>query len=75
MEVRRATEADRETLRELWREFAGPLPPWAEGGEEETFAALDRAVAGGTAALAEEDGEPVGFAAALPRRELVAELT
>lgn len=73
--VRRATEDDRQVLRELWREFAGPIPPWAEGGEEETFAALDRALAGGTAALAERNGDPVGFAAALPRGARVAELT
>ena len=75
MEVRRATEGDRETLRAFWIEFAGTLPPWAEGGEEETFAELDRAVAEGTAALAEEDGEPLGFAAAARRSDRVAEVT
>jgi ribosomal protein S18 acetylase RimI-like enzyme len=75
MEVRRASAADREVLQELWREFAGLLPPWAEGGEHETFAELDRALALGTAALAEENGEAVGFAAALPRGPRLTELT
>jgi ribosomal protein S18 acetylase RimI-like enzyme len=75
MQIRRATDVDRETLRELWLEFAGPLPPWAEGGAEETFAELDRAIAEGTAALAEDDGEPIGFASALRRNERVADLT
>jgi len=73
--IRQATEADRETLRALWLEFAGALPPWAEGTQEETFAELDRAIAEGTAALAEDDGEPIGFASALRRNARVAELT
>jgi GNAT superfamily N-acetyltransferase len=75
VEVRLAADDDREAVRALWLEFAGPLPPWAEGGEEESFAELDRAVAEGTAALAEEGGEPVGFAAAVSRSGRVAELT
>jgi ribosomal protein S18 acetylase RimI-like enzyme len=75
VEVRRATGGDRETLRALWREFAGTPPPWAEGGEEESFAELDRALADGAAVLAEEDGAAVGFAAAMRRNDRVAELT
>jgi ribosomal protein S18 acetylase RimI-like enzyme len=75
MGVRPATENDRETLRLLWREFAGTPPPWAEGAEEETFAELDRALAAGTAVIAEEGGEPIGFAAGLSRGDRVAELT
>lgn len=75
MEIRSATANDRETLRALWLEFSGPLPPWAEGGEEETFAELDRALGAGTAMVAEENGEVVGFAAGLPRGPRVAELT
>jgi ribosomal protein S18 acetylase RimI-like enzyme len=74
VEVRRATDGDRETLQALWIEFAGTLPPWAEGGKEETFAELDHAVAAGTAALAEEEGEPVGFSAAARRSDRVAEV-
>jgi ribosomal protein S18 acetylase RimI-like enzyme len=74
MEVRRAQDRDRDVLQELWREFAGEPPPWAEGAEEETFAELDRALAAGTAVIAEEGGEPVGFASALPRGDRVAEL-
>jgi GNAT superfamily N-acetyltransferase len=75
MDVRPATEHDRETLRTLWLEFVGTLPPWAEGGEEETFAELDRAVAEGTAVIAEEGGEPIGFASGLSRGDRIAELT
>jgi ribosomal protein S18 acetylase RimI-like enzyme len=75
MHIRRATEADRETLRELWLEFGAPVPPWAAGGAEETFAELDRAIGDGTAALAEDDGQPIGFACALRRSDRVAELT
>jgi GNAT superfamily N-acetyltransferase len=75
MEVRPAAENDRETLRILWLEFAGTVPPWAEGGAEETFVELDRAVAEGTAVIAEDGGEPVGFAAGLSRGDRVAELT
>lgn len=75
MEVRPATDNDRETLRVLWLEFAGTLPPWAEGGAEETFAELDRAVAAGTAVIAEEGGEPIGFASGLSRGDRIAELT
>jgi ribosomal protein S18 acetylase RimI-like enzyme len=75
MDVRRAGGADREALHALRREFAGPLPPWVEGGDEESLAEIDRAVAEGTAAIAEEDGEPVGFAAAVRRTDRLAELT
>jgi ribosomal protein S18 acetylase RimI-like enzyme len=75
MPVRPASEHDREALHGLRREFSGALPPWAEGTEDESLAELDRAVADGTAAVAEEDGEVVGFAAALRRTEAVAELT
>jgi ribosomal protein S18 acetylase RimI-like enzyme len=75
VDVRLATEADREVLQSLWREFSGPLPPWAEGAEEETFAELDLAVRGGTAFVAVEAGEVVGFAAGLARGGRTAELT
>lgn len=75
MDVRPATEEDREKLRALWVEFAGTPPPWAEGGAEESFAELDRALADGTAVIAEDDGAAIGFAAALRRGGRVAELT
>jgi GNAT superfamily N-acetyltransferase len=75
VEVRTATENDRETLRALWREFAGTPPPWVENAEEGTFAELDRAIAEGTAVVAEEGGEPIGFASGLSRGDRVAELT
>jgi GNAT superfamily N-acetyltransferase len=75
VEVRPATESDRETLQALWREFAGTPPPWIEDAEEGTFAELDRALAEGTAVIAEEDGEAIGFASGLSRGRRVAELT
>jgi GNAT superfamily N-acetyltransferase len=75
VDVRTATENDRETLQALWHEFAGTPPPWVEGAEEGTFAELERAVAAGTAVIAEEDGEPIGFASGVARGERVAELT
>jgi GNAT superfamily N-acetyltransferase len=75
VEVRTATENDRETLQELWREFAGTPPPWVERAEEGTFAALDEAIAAGTAMVAEDDGRTIGFAAGLSRGERNAELT
>jgi GNAT superfamily N-acetyltransferase len=75
MNVRPAQDRDRDVLRELWREFAGTPPPWAEDAEAETFAELDRALAGGTAVIAEEGGEAIGFASALPRGGRIAELT
>jgi ribosomal protein S18 acetylase RimI-like enzyme len=75
MDVRPATENDRETLQELWREFAGTPPPWVEDAEAGTFAELDRAVESGTAVIAEEDGQPIGFASGLLRGARVAELT
>jgi GNAT superfamily N-acetyltransferase len=75
MEVRRAEDRDRAVLQELWREFAGTPPPWAGDAEEETFAELDRALAADTAVIAEEGGEPIGFASALARGSRIAELT
>ena len=75
MTIRRATEADRDALRELWVEFAGATPPWVEDAQGETFAELDRALAAGTAAIAEERGETVGFACAVSRNAGAAELT
>jgi GNAT superfamily N-acetyltransferase len=75
VEVRTATEQDRETLQALWREFAGTPPPWVEDAEESTFAELDRALKEGTAVVAEESGEPIGFAAGLSRGDRIAELT
>jgi GNAT superfamily N-acetyltransferase len=75
VEVRQATGQDRETLQALWREFAGTPPAWVENAEEGTFAELDRALAEGTAVVAEENGEPIGFAAGLPRGDRIAELT
>jgi len=76
MQLRRASEADQETLLELWRVFAdGPLPPWATDAEEDAQKDIARALQEGVAVIAEEDGTPVGFAYGFFRRRLVAWLT
>lgn len=76
MQLRRASEADQETLLDLWRVFAaGPLPPWATDAEEDAQKDIARALAEGVAVIAEEDGTAVGFAYGFFRRRLVAWLT
>lgn len=76
MTVRRATEADRDTLLRLWDEFQeGPLPPWAPDGREGTAAGIDESIRLGTAFVAEQDGETLAFAAAELRPPVAAELT
>ena len=60
MRIRRATEADRETLRELWEEFEAeipnPLPP-AESWDE-AWADVSRHMHEGLVLLAEDDEGP-----------------
>ena len=75
MNVRRATEADRETLLALWEEFGGDsVPAWVPDARAGTAAGIDRSIAFGAAYLAERDGEAVGFAAAVPTGRAAAEL-
>ena len=76
MIVRRASEADRETLRALWEEFAaeGPPPPWVTNPREEAWVEIERALREGTAALAEVDGRAAGFAIGYFRSPRAAEL-
>jgi ribosomal protein S18 acetylase RimI-like enzyme len=62
--IRRATEADEATLRELWEEFGREVPyPLAEGEpwEEEWRDTLDD-IRGGGVFLAEDDEGPLGVA-------------
>jgi len=73
--VRRATEADRETLLSLWDEFAADsVPEWVPDARADTAAGIDRSIAFEAAYLAARDGEAVGFAAAVPYGRGAAEL-
>ncbi len=64
MTIRRATEADETTLRELWEEFEREVPyPFGEGEpwEDEWQDTLDD-IRGGGVFIAEDDEGPVGVA-------------
>jgi ribosomal protein S18 acetylase RimI-like enzyme len=62
--IRRATEDDRETLRELWQELAAevPLPVGPEETWDEAWAAIARHIAEGVVLLAEDGDGPAGLA-------------
>jgi aminoglycoside 6'-N-acetyltransferase I len=66
--IRKATEADRAIVRELWQEFEVevPEPPHREASsfEQEWEEIREILAAGGVALLAEDDEGPVGFALA-----------
>ena len=65
MNVRRATEDERETLYALWDEWVereSRIPSWVEGAREGTRAGIDTALSSGSAVIAEEDDEILGFA-------------
>src|SRR5215218_4774982 len=69
--LRRATEADEPTLRELWEAFDRelPAPPGEEETWEEAWPHVTRHVRDGSAFVAEADGTAVGFAwASAPRQ-------
>jgi ribosomal protein S18 acetylase RimI-like enzyme len=64
--VRPATEADFNTLRELYREFSSERPPpsYRPLDWDKEWAEIEEIVRGETALLAEEDGSAVGLALA-----------
>jgi ribosomal protein S18 acetylase RimI-like enzyme len=63
MEVRRATEADREALRELWHEFMDEVsePEYWRGTWEEAWAGMSEYIADHIALIAEEGGRAVAY--------------
>jgi ribosomal protein S18 acetylase RimI-like enzyme len=78
LNVRRATEDDRETLYALWDEWVereSPVPSWVEGAREGTRAGIDTAVSSGFAVIAEERGEVLGFACGVLRGVRIGDLT
>ena len=78
MNIRRATEEDLETVRELWQAFEQENlrePPHAELDVEAELAELDEIVRDEIALLAEEDGRAVGLALARRRGERLGRLT
>ena len=70
MNVRRATADDRDAIRILYSEFfeISPPPPYSERTLDEELREVDVTLESGIAAVAEEDGEPVGFALARRKR-------
>lgn len=77
MSIRRAGEADRETLWALWNELSRERPPpdWMTEAQDEARADIERSLTGGAAVLAERDGDPVGFAFGFPGRSGTAYLS
>jgi ribosomal protein S18 acetylase RimI-like enzyme len=76
--LRRATEADLETLYALWEEWVereSPVPDWVEGAQEGTRAAIDEAVRAGSAVIAEEGEEVLGFACGVMQGSRLGDLT
>lgn len=64
MNVRHATEADKEAVRRLWdvwQEETVDLPPWVDNSWEANEPEIDRALGANGLFLAEEDGDAVGF--------------
>ena len=70
MTVRAATPTDREAIHRLYTDFYAEWPPPAYTGavSEEELAKVDDVLASGIAAVAEEDGEAVGFSLAWRKR-------
>ena len=77
MNVRAATLADRDPLRELYREFFAECPPpsHVEVDLEEELREVDELVSSGVAIVAEREGDLAGFALARRKRGTVGALT
>lgn len=79
MTLRRATDADLETLCSLWDEWVddgdAPIPPWVEGAREGTVAGIERALSDGGAVVWEEGDEAVAFACGVMQGARSGELT
>lgn len=77
MNVRTATEADRDALHGLYRDFFAEWPPpaRAEVDLEEELAEVDEIVSSDVALVAEREGDVVGFALARRKRGAAASLT
>jgi ribosomal protein S18 acetylase RimI-like enzyme len=78
LNVRRATEDDRETLYALWDEWVqreSPVPSWVEGAREGTRAQIDVAISSGCAMIAEEHGDVLGFACGVVTGRRTGDLT
>jgi len=76
--VRRATEADRATLYGLWDEWVEretSIPSWVEDAREGTRAGIDTAVRLGSAVIAEERGDVLGFACGVMQGLRIGDLT
>ena len=76
--VRRATEADRATLYGLWDEWVEretSIPSWVEDAREGTRAGIDTAVRFGSAVIAEERGDVLGFACGAMQGLRIGDLT
>jgi ribosomal protein S18 acetylase RimI-like enzyme len=76
--VRRATEDDRSILYALWDEWVereSLIPSWVEGAREGTRAGIDTAVRSGSAVIAEECGEVLGFACGVMHGVRIGDLT
>lgn len=78
MKVRRANDDDRATLYALWDEWVEretSIPSWVEDAREETRAGIDVAVRLGSAVIAEEQGEVLGFACGVMQGRRIGDLT
>src|SRR5689334_21142629 len=76
--MRRANEEDRETLYALWDEWVGAessIPSWVEDGREGTRAGIDDAVRNGSAVIAQEGDEVLGFACGVLTGSQLGDLT
>ena len=78
MSVRRAGSDDLEAIAAMWREFDHEIPPPIHQGptnQEQELAEVAEIVASEIAFMAEDDGNPVGFALARRRTATLATLT